>query len=90
MTQATLEFVELTEWESAAGSMGFAPQQSRIIALLAQGKEDKQIATQLKISYSTVRTCVSRAFQKSGATGRMELASLVFNRILSNRKTAEK
>lgn len=81
MTHAAIQSIDSHEWESAADAMGFAPQQSRVIALLAQGREDKQIARQLNIGYSTVRTYVSRAFLKSGATCRLELAMLVRNQL---------
>jgi len=86
MTQAAIASIDLRELESAADAMGFAPQESRVIALLAQGSEDKQIASRLNTSYSTVRTYVSRAFEKSGATGRMELAMLVHAQINAMQK----
>ena len=51
MTQEAVEPGEFQDWQLAASELGLAPQQARVIVLIAQGRLDKQIAAQMEISY---------------------------------------
>ena len=67
---------------------GLAPQQARVIQLILAGKGDKQIAREMGVRFGTLRTYLSRAFERTGTSGRMELASLVFSRVMFHRQQA--
>jgi len=66
-------------WKLAVKSLDLSPQQTRIVELILQGKKDKQIATELRLSKHTVRTYLNRIFLRLDVTDRMELAMRVFN-----------
>lgn len=51
------------------------PRQEEILALIAKGRADKEIAYQLGISPRTVRTHIERLFQTYGWSSRAEAAS---------------
>lgn len=53
------------------------PREKQVVLLLVQGLLDKQIASQLGISYATVRTHVDRAFQKLNVGNRSSLVRMV-------------
>jgi DNA-binding NarL/FixJ family response regulator len=53
--------------------------ESEVIGLLAQGYSDKEIATQLQISFTTVRSHVSRIFEKLHVRSRVEAATRFVN-----------
>jgi len=53
------------------------PREKQVVLLLVQGLLDKQIASQLGISYATVRTHVDRAFQKLNVGNRASLVRMV-------------
>ncbi|MGE0366577.1 MAG: response regulator transcription factor [Phycisphaerales bacterium] len=73
----TFPFTE-TVWLHVALALRLAPQQSRIVELLLQGKRDKQIATELGLTIPTVRTYLARTFQRVGVADRVELILRVF------------
>lgn len=50
------------------------PREGELVALLAQGLKNKEIATSLNISEGTVKVYLSKLFQKVGAKDRFELA----------------
>jgi len=86
MRQAVVALTGKADWEQAGSTLGLAPQQSRAIALIAEGKPDKQILAQLEISYGTLRTYLSRAFERLGVSGRTELALKVQARVIELRQ----
>jgi DNA-binding CsgD family transcriptional regulator len=49
--------------------------EAEILGLLADGFQDKEIVNQLHISFGTLRTHISRLFQKSGHRRRSGLAA---------------
>jgi DNA-binding NarL/FixJ family response regulator len=63
--------------------LGLSSQQARIVELILEGKADKQIARELGIRFGTLRTHLSRVFERTGTSGRMELAALVFSRLMA-------
>ena len=57
-----------------ATTIRLTPRESQLLAVLAQGLKNKQIASCLSISEGTVRIYLSRLFEKVGARDRFELA----------------
>lgn len=67
-----------TEWVFVQEELGLSPQQAQIVRYLLQAKGDKQIAREMGISMATVRTYMSRLFQKLDVNDRVELVLQVF------------
>jgi DNA-binding CsgD family transcriptional regulator len=59
---------------------GLSPRERQVAQLVAGGLSDKDIARQLGISFTTVRTHLDHAFRKLGVAGRMGLASRLRHR----------
>lgn len=59
-----------------AGQQSLSPQEQRIVALVAAGKTNKEIAQELKLSPNTVKNYLSNAFQKLQITRRAQAAVL--------------
>ena len=74
------------DWRVAIAGLSLSSQQARIVGLILESKADKQIAQELGIRFGTLRTHLSRVFERTGTSGRMELAALVFSRMLSMRE----
>ena len=66
------------QWERVVALLGLSPQQARIVALILEGKPDKQIAREMGVRVPTVRTYLTRIFQRTGAADRVELVLHVF------------
>ncbi len=58
--------------------LGFPPQQARIVELILEGRKDKQIAAAMGLRVSTVRTHLSRLFDRTDSADRVELLLRVF------------
>ncbi|TME44705.1 MAG: helix-turn-helix transcriptional regulator [Chloroflexi bacterium] len=54
----------------------FSPRQSEILALMAQGCSDKEIARKIGVSYPTVRTHIDRVFRDFGLRNRTEAVAV--------------
>jgi DNA-binding NarL/FixJ family response regulator len=67
------------EWERAVRALEMSPQQARIIELVVRGMGNKQIAAELGLSESTVKTYLARVFVRLNVADRMELALRVFS-----------
>lgn len=65
------------EWARTQQKLGLSPRQAQIIRLVLQGRTDKQIAQELKISRATVRTHMRRLFDKFDLNDRLELTLLI-------------
>lgn len=65
-------------WSEVAVTLDLTPQQCKVVNLILRGYCDKQIAAELKLSYSTVRTHLGRLFQRIGAQDRSELILAIF------------
>lgn len=61
------------EWQAVIAALHLSPRHASIICLILHGKRDKQIAAELGMSIWTVRTHLSRLFQRLGVADRMEL-----------------
>jgi DNA-binding NarL/FixJ family response regulator len=66
------------DWRRAVRELGLSPQQARVVALLLEGKQDKQIAATMKLRVSTLRTYFSRIFERTGTGDRVGLLLRVF------------
>jgi len=66
------------QWTHAVDVLHFTPQQARIVGLILQGKRDKQIAGQLRLSESTVRTHLRYIFARLSVSDRVELVLRVW------------
>ena len=66
------------EWTRLVSDLALSPRQAEIVEHLLRGESDKQIARALEISVPTVRTHMSRLFQKFGLNDRVELVLYVF------------
>ena len=51
-----------------------SPQEQRVLALVAQGKTDRQIATELTLAYATVKYYLRTIYQKLGVSSRTAAA----------------
>jgi DNA-binding NarL/FixJ family response regulator len=72
------KFLTSAEWTAVIRSLHLAPQQVRVVALILQGKKDKQIAQALGVKVATVRTHLGRLFARVGVADRVELILHVF------------
>jgi DNA-binding NarL/FixJ family response regulator len=59
-----------------AGQQTLSPQEQRIVALVAEGKTNKEIAQELGLSPNTVKNYLSNAFQKLQITRRTQAVAL--------------
>ena len=58
--------------EAAIRSLGLSPRECEILALLASGQSNKQLARALAISPNTVKTHLARVFEKLEVQNRMQ------------------
>jgi DNA-binding NarL/FixJ family response regulator len=65
------------EWISVREKLGLSTQQAQMVKHLLQAKCDKEIAQSMGISVPTVRTYMSRVFQKVGVDDRVKLVLYV-------------
>ena len=63
-------------------SEALSGQERRILALVVEGKTNKEIAALLKLSDKTVKNYLSNAFQKLQVTRRAQAAALFTHRLL--------
>lgn len=66
------------DWAHVVRELGFPPQQARIVELMLDCKKDKQIATEMGLGVPTVRTYLTRLFERTGSADRVELLLRVF------------
>ena len=77
-------FLSPDAWHHIVASLQLSPQQARIVALILQGKQDKEIAAELHLNRYTIRTYLRRVFDRVELEDRMELVLRIFA-ICSNR-----
>jgi two-component system, NarL family, response regulator DevR len=75
------EVMTLIESESRAtrtthGAEALSPQEDRVMALVVEGKTNKEIAAAMSLSDKTVKNYLSNAFQKLGVGRRAQAASV--------------
>ena len=62
---------EFARNEAAIASLGLSPRECEILALLASGQSNKELARTLGISPNTVKTHVARVFEKLDVPNRV-------------------
>lgn len=58
--------------DAAIASLGLSPRECEILALLASGQSNKEMARRLGISPNTVKTHIARVFEKLAVQKRMQ------------------
>jgi DNA-binding NarL/FixJ family response regulator len=77
-------------WSAVVENLALSPQQARIVVLVLQGLQDKEIAAKLGLAYGTVRTYLARVCERVGAANRILLVVRVFEISQSVQKRAGK
>ena len=70
--------MEPSVWAEVATSLSLSPQQTQIVELILRGRQDKEIAVEMGLSFSTVRTYLTRIFNRTGVPDRLSLVLLIF------------
>ena len=70
----------LTEMGDAGNAESLSAQETRVLALVARGKTNKEIAVALELSDKTVKNYLSTVFQKLRVTRRSEAAAIYSKR----------
>lgn len=65
-------------WQTISKKLDLSPQQTRIVELLLCGYQDKEIAAELRLTVSTVRTYLKRIFDRVEVRDRMALVLHIF------------
>lgn len=65
-------------WKAVAKSLDLPSQQLRIVEEILCGKQDKEIAETLGLSFPTVRTYLKRIFDRVGVKDRVSLILVIF------------
>jgi DNA-binding CsgD family transcriptional regulator len=68
--------VDFTLDEAKRESLGITPRELEILALIAEGLSNKEIAERVNVSENTVKTHSSRVFDKLGARRRTQAVQL--------------
>jgi DNA-binding NarL/FixJ family response regulator len=71
-------FLSPDAWQHIVTELQLSPQQARIVALILQGKQDKEIAAELHLNRYTIRTYLRRVFDRSELDDRMALVLRIF------------
>ena len=58
-----------------------SPQEQHVLALVAEGKTNKEIAAALGLSYKTVKNYLSNVFQKLQVSHRSQAAAFFVSRV---------
>ncbi len=66
------------------GTLTLPPRQQQIIAMMAEGLSNKQIASQLNLSVETVNTHVKQILKKLQAKDRAQAVAIAFRKLLIN------
>ena len=81
LTQRALDWIKA--WPAQAGPVrgqSLSPQEERVLALVAEGLTNKEIATAMQLSDKTVKNYLANMFQKLHITRRAQAAALFVKR----------
>lgn len=67
-----------TTWNAIAKTLELSPQQKRIVELILNGQQDKEIAAEMELTIPTVSTYLKRIFARTGVSSRMQLVLRIF------------
>ena len=76
LRSGVLDWVMRSVPPAAAGHPSLTPQEQRIVALVAEGKTNKEIATAMDLSPKTVKNYLHNIFEKLGIQRRSQAAAL--------------
>ena len=65
-------------WQHVINTLEFSPQQARVVSLILQGKQDKEIVAEMGLSRDTIRTYLRRVFDRLGVDDRVGVVLRVF------------
>lgn len=65
-------------WRAVVIKLKLSPQQRLIVESILRGNQDKQIAGELGLSVATVRTYLTRIFERTGVRDRLNLVLRIF------------
>jgi two-component system NarL family response regulator len=68
------ESIGIGTWDESEVTVALTEREREVLALLATGKSNPQIATELYLSTDTVKTHVRNVFQKLGVANRTQAA----------------
>ena len=81
VTRRVVEWMKgLAPQPAGAEAEGLSPQEQRIVALVAEGKTNKEIANMLDLSDKTVKNYLANVFQKLQITRRTQVAAFFAKR----------
>ena len=75
--------ISAEEWADVRETLGLARQQGRVVRLIMAGRRDKQIAAEMGIGVTTVRTHLRHLYWRLGVADRVELVLLVCSTLRS-------
>src|ERR1041384_8174069 len=70
--------LDARSWSIIVEALRLSPQQGKIVALILQGKCDKEIGASLGLSVPTIRTQLTRIFQRNQLEDRIALILRAF------------
>jgi DNA-binding NarL/FixJ family response regulator len=77
-------------WKRLIKQLGLPPQQARLVRLILMRYQDSEIAQEMNLAGSTVRTYITRIFQNTGTRDRIDLVITLFTMALeTQRQTIE-
>lgn len=65
-------------WRAITKALALSPQQTRIVELILRGRQDTEIASELNLKVSTVRTYNRRIFFRLDVGNRLSLVLRIF------------
>lgn len=71
--------LSLHAWRHVIEHFALPPRHAELVALLLQGKQDKEIAKAMQLAMPTVRTYLDRIRQRMGAHDRVGVVIAVFS-----------
>ena len=75
------ELLSERDWTRLKEDLNLPPRQAQILRCVLDGMSDKQIAKTVGISFGTVRTHLSRLFERCGSKDRVELILYMFGHL---------
>jgi DNA-binding NarL/FixJ family response regulator len=76
LAQPVIDEVHMSMEQGKNKADGLSPQENRILALVVEGRTNKEIAAALNLSDKTVKNYLSNAFQKLQVNRRSQAAAL--------------
>jgi DNA-binding NarL/FixJ family response regulator len=81
-------FLSPALWRHVVDMLELSSQQARIVSLILQGRADKDIVEEMRLSRYTIRTYLRRIFDRIGVEDRIGLILRVFALCIGRRQGA--